>query len=269
MSGTRSLVMLAVFNLIGLIVVIVVNVLATTVPLGGKTTGELSAALPNLFVPSGITFSIWGVIYLLLAVFVGYGLLESIRNTEAAQRFLARIGLLFVVTCVANVGWIFAWHYQLLPLSLVWMAILLLSLIRIYLRLGVGRTHAAPLEKYLVHLPMSVYLGWITIAAIANVTAVLVAYNWEGFGISDQVWASVMITIGVALALVMLFDRNDIFYTLVVDWALLGILIRRTVESDIPAQGVVITSLVGIGVLTAAVVYQVARRRVYHEPARH
>ncbi len=272
MYTTRSLVLITALNAIGLVGVIAVNVLANALPIGGRSTGELSAALPNLFVPSGITFSIWGVIYLLLILFVGYTLIEAVRGRDAAQNVLPRIGPFFFLSCIANVGWIFAWHYLRFSMSLVWMAVLLLSLVAIYVRLEIGLATAGgssrgsphPEERLFVHLPFSVYLGWISIATIANVTAVLVAYDWGGFGLPDQTWAALMIAVGTALALVFLIVRSDVFYTLVVIWALIGILIRRTVESEMPAPAVISAALIGLIVLIVGVALRpiLARLRV-------
>jgi hypothetical protein len=263
MSSSKSRTPLAVGNLVGFILVVVVNALATTIPLGGKSTGELSDLYPNLFVPSGLTFAIWGIIYLLLGVYVVYGLIYSAKRSDPDEGFMEKIGLLFLITCIANAGWIFSWQYRILPLSLVCMLILLLSLIYIYTRLNVGRSNASNAEKYMVQLPFSVYLGWITIATIANVTALLVHYNWNRFGLSEEAWTIVMVAVGIALGLLFVFYRKDIFYTLVVDWAVLGILIKRTSVGGGTAQGVVVISVIGICVLTLGILAQLLRRRVY------
>lgn len=262
MNKQQSRLLLAVLNLIGYVMVVVVNILATAIPLGGKTTGQLSDQYPNLFVPSGLTFSIWGVIYILLGIYVVYGFIRSIRQPKQSNDFINRIGVLFIITCIANTGWILSWQYQVLPLSLVFMVILLLALILIYNRLHVGTMIAATSEKYMVHLPISIYLGWITVATIANATALLVAYKWNRFGISEQVWTVVMIAIAIALGLTVLFYRKDIFYTLVVDWAMLGILMKRSADT-IKAQAVIVVSVVAICILTLAVLVQIFRRRVY------
>jgi len=254
---------LAVANLAGFIAVIVVNALSTTIPLGGKTPGQLSDQYPNLFVPSGLTFSIWGVIYILLAIYVVYSFVFSARKPVQKDSFMETIGILFLFTCLANLGWIFAWQYQILPLSLVLMIILLVALILIYARLKVGNSNAASIEKYLVHLPFSVYLGWISIATIANVTAVLTAYRWNRFGLSEQLWAVIIIVIGIALAIVMLFHKKDIFYALVVDWALLGIFLKRIADAAMPARAVVVTTIVGMCLITLGILVQIARREVY------
>ena len=263
MTSTQSRLPLAIANLVGFVVVVVVNALATAIPLGGMTTGQLSDLYPNLFVPAGLTFSIWGIIYLLLAIYVVYGLVFSGRRSEPSSSFMEKVGILFVTSCVANAGWIFSWQYRVVPVSLVCMLILLLSLIFMYRQLNVGRSNARSAEKYLVHLPMSIYLGWISIATIANITALLVYYKWNRFGINEQVWAIVMIAIGILLGLLMLFNRKDIFYTLVVDWAVLGILLKRIAVDSNATQGVIITSIVGICLLSLGIVFQIARGKVY------
>jgi hypothetical protein len=263
MTSTQSRLPLAIANLIGFVIVVVVNALATTIPLGGMTTGELSDLYPNLFVPAGLTFSIWGIIYLLLGIYAVYGLVFSLRKAEPSSSFMEKVGILFLVTCAANAGWIFAWQYRILPLSLVCMLVLLASLLMMYIQLGIGKSNAGSSEKFMVHLPTSIYLGWISIAAIANVTALLVHYNWTGFGVSGQVWAIVMISIGIVLGLAMAFARKDIFHALVVDWAVLGILLKRLATDSASTQGVIIVSIVGLCLLTLGILVQIARGRVY------
>jgi hypothetical protein len=176
---------------------------------------------------------------------------------------MEKIGVLFFITCLANLGWIFAWQFQVLPLSLLLMIVLLCSLILMYVKLNVGNSRASTAEKYMVHLPMSVYLGWISIATIANVTALLVAWRWTRFGMSEQFWAVVMIVVGIALAALMLFRRNDIFYALVVCWALVGILLKRIADMETPAGAVIVTAILGVCLLTVSILVQIARRRVY------
>jgi len=263
MTKRQQRVLLSTANLIGFIGMVVVNALANAIPLGGKTTGELSDQYPNLFVPAGITFSIWGVIYLALAVYVACGLSVAFRKNASEDSFVERIGVLFLVTCLANAGWIFAWQYEVLPLSLVLMVVLLVTLIALYLRLEIGGQRASAGVRYLVHLPVSLYLGWITVATIANVTALLVAYRWNAFGVSEQVWAIVMIAVGVVLTAIMLLSRGDIFYSLVVDWALLGIFLKRTVDASAASQAVAIAAICGMALVTIGIVVQLARRRAY------
>ncbi len=263
MTGSQMRLPLAIANFVGFLLVVVVNALATTVPLGGMTTGQLSDLYPNLFVPAGLTFSIWGVIYLLLGIYVVYGLVFSVKKAEPSNSFMEKVGTLFIISCIANVGWIFSWQYRVLPLSLVCMVALLLSLTLMYSGLNVGKANVGSSEKYMAHLPMSIYLGWISIATIANVTALLVYYKWDRFGISEQVWAIIMIVIGISLGLLFLFYRKDIFYALVIDWAVLGILLKRIAVDRSTTQGVIITSVIGICLLTLGIIVQIVRRKVY------
>lgn len=170
MDKTESRLILAVSNLVAFTGVLVVNGLANALPINNRTTGELSDQYPNLFVPAGLTFSIWGAIYILLAVFTVYGLKTAIRKDAEAQ-FIDRIGIWFFLSCIVNTGWVFAWHYEAVTISLLLMLALLSCLLLIYLRLHIGDRNGSRKEKFCIHLPVSVYLGWITIATIANVTA--------------------------------------------------------------------------------------------------
>ncbi len=263
MNKSRLILSLSILNLLGFLGTVVVNALATTLPINNKTTGELSDLYPNLFVPAGLTFAIWGVIYVLLAIFVIYPLIPSVRRDAQKVYFMKRIGPLFFISCLANIGWIYAWHYEIVSLSLVLMLILFGSLLAIYLRLNIGKSGALKSEKYLVHLPFSVYLGWITIATIANVTALLVNINWNAWGLGEQFWAVAVIIVAIAIALSILFTRKDIFYCLVFDWALLGILLKRLSVTTTPDQSVVIVAIVGLTLITGGVVAQLTRKRVY------
>jgi len=263
MNRNRLVLSLSILNLLGFIGTVVVNALATTLPINNITTGELSDLYPNLFVPAGLTFAIWGLIYVLLGIFVIYPLIPSVRRDAQKVDFVQRIGPLFFISCLANIGWIYAWHYKIVPLSLALMLILFGSLLAIYLRLNVGRSEAPKTEKYLVHLPFSVYLGWITIATIANATALLVDINWGTFGLGEQFWAVAVIIVGIAIALSILFTRKDIFYCLVVDWALLGILLKRLSVTTVPDQSVVVVTIVGLVLVTSGVIAQLIRKKAY------
>jgi len=261
--GKSRLLFPSILNLIGFLGTVILNGLASALPINNKTTGELSDQYPNLFVPAGLTFSIWGVIYILLAIFVIYGLISAIKKDTQNSSFIENIGILFFISCLANIGWIFAWHYEILPLSLVLMLLLLGSLITIYLRLRIGKSDSTRIEKYLVHLPFSVYLGWITIATIANVTALLVDVNWNTFGLGEQFWAVAVIMVGIAIALSILFTRKDIFYCLVINWALLGILIKRLAVETTPDQSVIIITIVGLVLISVGIIVQIIRRKIY------
>jgi len=259
----RTVLLLAILNLVGFVGTVVVNALANIIPINNIATGEVSDLYPNLFTPAGLTFSIWGLIYLLLGIFVVYQLMPSFRRDPEKAGLIQKIGPLFFISCLANMGWIFTWHYQNIPLSLVLMLVLLGSLLAIYLRLGIGKTELTRAGRYLVHLPFSIYLGWITVATIANVTVLLVDMNWGAFGLGEQFWAAAVIIVGTVIGLSMLFTRRDVYYALVVDWALLGILLKRMADDTADDQTVVYVTVAGLAILTVAIVVQAVRRRAY------
>lgn len=243
-----------ILNIIGTIVTITINALANILPINGKNTGELSDAIPNLFVPVGLTFSIWGVIYTLLILFTIYQAVEK-EETD----FSGKISYLYVISAAANSLWILAWHYQIIWLSLVIMFVILGSLLGIYLRLDIGREEVSTKQKVLVHLPFSVYLGWITIATIANVTALAVTVGWDGFGISEELWTILVIIVAIIITSLMLFTRKDVGYSLVVIWASYGIYLKRI--ADYPT--IAYTALAAIIIISALIVVVVIKYKKY------
>lgn len=219
---TRSF-LIQTINVLAVVAVIVVNGLANALPLNGLTTGEISDRFQVYFVPAGYVFSIWGLIYLGLILFAVYQALPAQRDNPR----LSQVGFLFALSCLANIAWLFLWHYERFPLTLVAMFSLLILLIAIYLRLGIGRVAVSPGERWLVQVPFSVYLGWVSVATIANVTDVLDYVKWNGWGIRPEVWAIIMLVVGLALAAAMSLTRGDIAYALVVLWAYAGIAIKQ------------------------------------------
>ncbi|MBS7630506.1 tryptophan-rich sensory protein [Candidatus Bathyarchaeota archaeon] len=211
-------------NILTFAATIIINGLAGSARLiGGKTTAEVSDSFPTLITPAGYVFSIWGVIYVLLGVFMVYQALPSQKN----NRFQEKVGWLFALSNLLNIFWIFLWHFGQLVLSVILMTLIFLDLILIYLRLQTVKTGVSTLEKIAVHLPFSVYLGWITIASIANFAAMLVSVRWDGFGISSEIWAVLIIIVATCVTVLVLATKRDIPYSLVVVWALLGIAVAQ------------------------------------------
>jgi hypothetical protein len=208
-----------ILNLLTLLLTITVNGLANALPINGLSTGEVSDSFGALFTPAGYVFAIWGVIYLTLAVFSVYQILPSQKNNAR----LDRIGIWFILSNLFNGGWILAWHYLQFPLSLLIMLGLLVSLLMIYQRLGIGVSKSNPRERWLVDMPFSIYLGWISVATIANVSVVLLDLNWSGFGISETLWTVLVLVVGTILGILMTIRRSEVFYPFVLIWAFIGI----------------------------------------------
>ena len=206
------------------IATLVMNGLANALPLNGQTTGGISDRFQVYFVPAGYVFSIWGLIYVGLILYAIFQALPAQRDNPR----LRATGYLFALSCLANMAWLFLWHYELFLLTLVAMIALLLLLIAIYLRLGIGRTVVSTGERWLVHLSFSIYLGWISVATIANVTSALDYLNWGGWGLSPEIWTVIMLLAGVGLAFGMAFTRGDVAYGLVIVWAYAGIAVKHS-----------------------------------------
>jgi len=234
--------------LLSTIILIVVNGLANALPLNGQSTGEISDRFDVYFVPSGYVFAIWGLIYLALIAYSIYQVLPSQRENPRLQR----TGWLYVLSCVANVAWLFFWHYEIFSLTLVAMAALLLLLIAIYLLLGTGLTRVPTVETWLVRVPFSIYLGWITVATIANATSLLDFLDWSGWGISPEWWAVIMLAVATIIASLMSLVRRDVAYVLVIVWAFVGIAVKHSatplvsIAAALAAGFVLATPLVGL-----------------------
>lgn len=252
------------------IMMIAVNGLANALPINGMNTGAVSDAYPNLFAPAGITFSIWGLIYILLAIYTLYqaGLFQR-KEGEGNGALLNRVGLLFSLSSLANAAWIFAWHYQMIPLSVILMTAILLFLIMI--NQAIDKEQLSLKEKFLICLPFSVYFGWITVAMIANVTTLLVSTGWGRFGLAESTWTILLLIVGVVLGGFTTVKTKKLGYGCVLIWAYFGIWIKHTSESGFSGQygSVITTVLVCLALFLAVVLYLIySERKTSHTESR-
>ncbi len=219
MKNRNLAVWLTIISFIG---TLVVNFLATNLPLNNLTTGEISDSFDIYFVPAGYVFSIWGLIYLGLIAYVVFQALPAQRDSSR----LKKIDSCFILSNVANALWLFSWHYQQFALSVLVMLVILFSLIQIFLRLEIGRKKNQGAWLWAVEIPFSIYLGWISVATIANVTQLLYLLNWDGFGISPQIWLVVMLAAALVISALMSFTRRNIPHALVLIWSFIGIAVK-------------------------------------------
>ncbi len=237
--------MIRYFNLFFFAVMIVMNYLANALPINGRSTGAISDSYPNLFTPAGLTFSIWGVIYLLLIVFC------ILQFTSPRHEIINEIGWLFSATCILNSLWILAWHYDRLPLSLAIMLLLLAGLI--WININIEDLHFG-----LIKAAFGIYVGWICIATIANVTVLLVSRGWNDFSISDQTWTMIMIIAGALITIAAILRFKNPFIGLSVIWAFTGIMIKR--QSDYRA--IFITAAVAGTLVAVVLILAFFRKRI-------
>jgi len=214
---------LIIINIVALIAVLVVNFLANALPINGKNTGEISDRFDVLFKPAGYAFSIWGIIYLALILFAIYQALPAQRENGLIEN----VGIWFAVSCLLNIGWLFAWHHEKFLLTIFLMFLLLASLITIYVRLNINMSDSGPLEYWLAHVPFSLYLGWICVATLANATIYLTSVQWSGWGISPTTWYLILLLLGLILLFIFVFKRNDVIPGVVILWATIAVAVSN------------------------------------------
>lgn len=239
-------------NLLSVILALIVNILASTLPLNGQNTGEISDRFQVYFVPAGYVFAIWGIIYLGWIAFIIFQF--QVSQNESTR--LRRLGYLFAISNIANAVWLFCWHYNRFGLSVLVMLALLGLLIASYLRLDVNRTPVTRAEYWSVDVLFSVYLGWITVATVANVTDWLYLVEWHGIGILAQTWAVIMLVVASLLGLAMALTRRDIGYLSVLVWAFIGIAVKQT-----PAPMVVLSAWVAAALMLGLAIFSLTRRK--------
>ena len=239
-------------NILAYIVVIAVNSVAGAIGINGLQTGTISDKYATLIAPAGYVFSIWGVIYLLLLGYVAYQFSAKRRDSP----FQDKIGYLFIVSCIINICWLLLWHYQMIAASVVLMLGLLFTLITIYTRLGIGVEKVQRNEMLFVHLPFSVYLGWITVATIADVAAALVSLGQTELVLGAVNWTILVIVVAVLITGMVLWKRRDLGYAAVLVWALIGIYVKQSALTP-----VAYTAIIGAGIVAIDAILVIIRGR--------
>jgi benzodiazapine receptor len=242
-KGLRILVALAILGMI------VMNVLAPLLPLFGRGTAEVSALYQTLVTPAGYVFAIWGLIYIGLLAYAVAQFVRPLSNDPLPDRLAAPL----IVSNLANVVWLFLWHSLNIYLSVPVMLVLLGSLIWAYVIARKDRPeHPSVLERWAVRAPLSLYLGWISVATIANISNALVAAKWNGFGIAPATWSVVVLAVGTALAIVALVREGDCVYAAVFVWAFAGIAVE-TPSSLVKTVAGALAAVVAVGILASAI----------------
>lgn len=233
--------------LIAIMVAIGVNFLTSQFPPQGVTVAQLATTVfaPVYFIPATYAFAIWGVIYLGL-IALGFYQLQANQQQEPTLR---RSGYWLVLASLAQCVWIYLFTLQLIAWSVVAMVGILVCLSILYLRLEIGAPTSRAM-RWLVHMPISVYLGWITVATVVNVSVALYNLNWNGAGIAPQVWTVLLMAVSALLGITVTLQRRDVAYPLVIVWALVALVVRHLTTPLIAVSG----SVLAIGVLLVALI---------------
>ena len=228
-----------------ILITIVINILADALPINGLNTGKISDTFKVYFVPAGYVFAIWGIIYIGLIAYAVYQALPAQRENPRLQA----TGWWVVLGGLANCTWIFLWHYEQFVGTLAAMLVLLATLIAVYLALGTGQTKVSSGETWAVRIPFSIYLGWITVATVANVSDVLDTLHPLGFSSLAATWMVIILVAVLIIAGLMNFLRRDLAYAIVILGALAGIAARC------PQAGIVtVATWVTFGLVSASLI---------------
>ena len=218
---------LQIANGIALVSTIIINYLSNTGLINGATIGGVSNKLITNFTPAGYAFSIWGLIYLLLIGFIFYQGRSLFTSNRTTDDVVQSIGWWFVISCIANSAWVFLWLYGYTGISCIAILLLLFSLMKIVFICRMELDYVPFSRVLFLWWPFVIYAGWVTVASVANISAYLNKMDWDGFGISDDNWAIVMIIVAVIINLRAIYDRNLREFALVGAWALVAIAIRN------------------------------------------
>lgn len=209
------------------ILMIYVNYLSGIGAINDISAGGVSGKYPTLFTPAGFTFSIWGLIYLSGLIFVVRLIRDMFVKKEDNES--KHIVGLYILSCMLNISWIYSWHYDWIGVSVILMIGLLFTLIILYLKV-IQEAHGSIFSYLTLRTPISIYLGWICIATVANISVWLTALNWDGRPLNNVFWASLMLIIAALLNLFILIKKRDIFFAMVYLWAAYGIIMARSAE---------------------------------------
>jgi translocator protein len=225
---------------VSFIVTLTLNTLAVTLPLFGRSTKEISDSYPSFFTPAGLTFSIWSVLYLSQLAFTVFQALPP----QAANPSIRKVRWPIVAANLFNASWIIAWHGLVVWASMLLMLALLFSLIVAYNRLEIGvRAASSASVSWLVRLPVSLYLGWITVATVANAVSLFITLGWSDSGLIGRVCAALLVLVAAGIGVAFSLGRRDLGYNLVLLWAFMGIYLARP-DEPLVVTGVAVGALV-------------------------
>ncbi|WP_048600820.1 hypothetical protein [Rubeoparvulum massiliense] len=260
MNRQKKLKTYQLINLLAFALMIVINVLADTLPFNGITTSEVAKLYPNLFMPADITFAIWGVIYLALAMYILFQFGIFVRKGKDQIDFVFNVGWLFTVSALANVNWLLFWHNQQILSSLFTLIILLITLGMINKQLR-RRKLVSNREKWFVHIPFSIYFSWTMVATLANLNTYLVVTGMDAFDAMGRVWTAMLLLVATFIALIFLVKRHDLAYSLVTIWALLGIILKQVQTYNSAYTSVIVTSSLCILLIVAGMAYVLLKKK--------
>ena len=262
---------LAILNTLALGFHIIISYLVQNKKLSSFEVGEVSVKYDSLFTPAGVTFAIWGVIYISLIAFCIYHLYKAFSsdNEDQANSDTISIGWLFIINNVATGLWLIVWVNEALLLSVFLILIQLVTLILISIRAHISNPDRPILSKLFTQFPLSIYFGWITIAAIANISAYLVSVGWNGFGITENYWAIIMIGAATLVSLFIILVRRNFFFGIVVLWALYGIILKKNAIDEIQHESIINAAWAAFIIVLLGLIIRLIKKQNVISPVLH
>ncbi|MBO9571196.1 MAG: tryptophan-rich sensory protein [Chitinophagaceae bacterium] len=248
---------LALLNAITFFIHLIMSWLIQFKAINKKDVGEISDQYPSIFTPSGTTFLIWTVIYLALIAFSVFHLIKAFKEPETNEhnRDISNISSFFIINNIATASWLIFWVNNYIGTSEILILIQLLTLIIIHVRLNIHDSSRSFASKLFTQFPLSIYLGWISIATIANTSVWLTCMEWDRWGVSPINWTITMIALAVFLTLIVINRKKNVFFGLVFIWALYGIITKRTADDAQDYEPIIMVSWIGIAIITLACIF--------------
>ena len=243
---------LSIVSAVAFAATITVNALAELLPIGGKTTGEISDLYPGLLTPAGYAFMIWGLIYALVAWFVVYQLLP--KNLALA----GKTAVLFSLSCVFNIVWLLAWHAEEILVSFIAIVALLITLGFL--------AKVVQAEKWFVRLAFDIYFGWITAATSACLFSLLTYFDPAWFDAKlVQALAVIVLLIVTLFAVINVVRAQGYAYSGTIAWAIIGIIVKHLLSSPDGYDGkylvVCIFAILALIALVTVIITEIIRSR--------
>lgn len=250
----KKIKLLAILNFFFYVIAFSISSLSQTGVFNNKTNGDISAKYETLFTPAGITFSIWGLIYLALFGFVIYHLISAFKADydDEPNQVLLKINYLFIINNIALALWVFAFSYEYLGLSLILIVIQLITLLFITINLKLYSPHKSVASRLFTQFPLSIYFAWLCIATIANFSVYLISINWTT-SIDAGTWVIILIWTAVALAVYMIIKKKNPYFGLVFIWALYGIQLKRIMIDEELYREIILNTWVAIAIIGLSV----------------
>lgn len=235
---------------------ILMSYLSQAIPFNGQTNGEVSDKYATLITPADYAFSIWGIIYLLLGVYVIYQGFFADKQTKIFDQ----IAPWLIVAFIATSAWLPFFQYEMIAFSVLIMLVILGALVQVSIMLTRDRSLSRR-KKGLIRVPFGMYLGWISVATLVNISVLAKYGQWYLLGISEANWLLIMITVGFVLAVVVTYATGNLLYSLVFVWAYVAIAVKHYNENALlqfSLGAAIVLLIISLGLL----IKQYKQRRV-------